>query len=434
MKLLHRPLFYLIILITISFNALCQNFDYCPASCPEGNEVFLCGQCWTSEAAAAAQGCTETCESSFSGNPIDIDIFTADPSVRVYDDTLWLLPSHDPNNASYWTMVDYVVFSTTDMVNWNEEGLALSSDDVSWGDEWLYAPDFIKRNDTYYLYFPKTESAIGVATSSRPEGPYTDALGEALLDRTNTLEPQRVFDPGIFIDDDEQAYLVFGGGDAGDDARIVKINEDMISLQDDVQLLEGLDRFFEAPYLHKHNGIYYLTYSAKYGNYTTIDYATSTDPMGPYTHQGVLLESVPGWTNHHAVIQYHDKWYLFYHIADGSNYTRRTCIDYLHYNPDGTIETVEQTSFGVEKIRNAVVSTHDEHKRSQVYKLFPVPATTELYIEGDKAIEKFEVIDLQGASRFKGTGTEVNISTLPSGSYILIINDANHLRFEKLAK
>ena len=92
-----------------------------------------------------------------------------------------------------------------------------------------YAPDMIYRNGNYYLYFPDGANAIGVAVSSSPTGPFTDPLGRALVSRsTPNANVQWLFDPGVFIDDDGQAYLYFGGGGPGN-ARVIRLNSDMIS-------------------------------------------------------------------------------------------------------------------------------------------------------------------------------------------------------------
>ena len=73
-------------------------------------------------------------------------------------------------------------------------------------------------------------------------------------------------------------------------------------------------------------------------------------PEGPYTPMGVLLDTVPFWTNHHSIVEFKGQWYLFYHVGDGSNYTRRVAVDYLYYNADGSIAKVIQTSTGVARV------------------------------------------------------------------------------------
>ena len=72
-------------------------------------------------------------------------------------------------------------------------------------------------------------------------------------------------------------------------------------------------------------------------------YAAGTDPMGPFTYRGRILEPVLGWTTHHSIIEYHGKWYLFYHdceLSNGINHRRNVKYVELEYNEDGTIKTI----------------------------------------------------------------------------------------------
>ena len=101
-------------------------------------------------------------------------------------------------------------------------------------------------------------------------------------------------------------------------------------------------RYFEGPWMHKYNGKYYLSYSTGTTHY--IVYATSDSPFGPFTYRGRIMEPVIGWTTHHSIIEYHGKWYIFYHdceMSDGINHRR--CVKYteLVYNDDGTIVTID---------------------------------------------------------------------------------------------
>jgi hypothetical protein len=101
-------------------------------------------------------------------------------------------------------------------------------------------------------------------------------------------------------------------------------------------------RYFEGPWMHKYNGNYYLSYSTGSTHYLV--YAISKNPEGPFTYQGRILEPVVGWTTHHSIVAFKDKWYLFYHdssLSGGVNHKR--CVKYteLKYNEDGTIVTIK---------------------------------------------------------------------------------------------
>jgi len=294
-------------------------------------------------------------------NPFITHMYTADPSARVFNDTLYVYPSHDPDTATWFNMVDWHVFSTTDMKNWTDHGIALSLDDVEWAEKYAWAPDCNFYNGRYYFYYPTDQDYIGVAVGDRPYGPFEDPLGKPLITRQTpgVVNNRDLIDPTIFIDDDQTPYLIFGQNDVN----IVKLNHDMISFSDSVKVIQGADHFFEAAWMHKHNGNYYLSYS---GN-GQILYGMSDSPYGPFTYKGVILDEVNSLTNHHSIVKYKGRWYLFYHNSDlyfsknkdddGSKgwdglhpFRRSICVDYLHYNKDGTIRQVKPTETGVMQV------------------------------------------------------------------------------------
>ncbi|MCR5276232.1 MAG: family 43 glycosylhydrolase [Bacteroidales bacterium] len=295
-----------------------------------------CGQSWT--------------------NPIITDIYTADPSARVFGNTLYIYPSHDKDNAFTFNMEDYYVFSTRDMKTFTNCGLAFDAiRQTEWAHAQAWAPDCIERNGKYYLYYPTDRRHIGVAVSDSPTGPFHDALGHPLLsiDSPGVVCNRDFIDPCVFIDDDGQAYLYVGQNTVC----CVKLNEDMISYEGEAFVIEGCDEFFEAIWMHKRKGKYYLSYSN--GNWNgeqpQIAYAMSDSPTGPFEYKGIILDPVSSGTNHHSIVRFKGKWYIFYHNADLStsrtpeagrfNTVRRSvCVDRLYYNPDGTIKKVVMTS------------------------------------------------------------------------------------------
>lgn len=300
----------------------------------------------------------------FANNPIIRHIYTADPSVRVFNDTLYIYPSHDRDNAEWWDMTDWHVLSTTNMVDFQDYGVALSLSDISWAQKWAWAPDCIGRNRKYYFYFPTDAENIGVAVSDKPYGPFVDPINKPLLsNKTKGVISQRDFiDPCVFVDDDGKAYLFAGQIDLN----VVELNKDMISLKSDVRIVNGVDNFFEAIWVHKYNGNYYLSYSGKDGKGgDKIMYAMSKNILGPYQYKGIILDEVNSGTNHHSIVFYKGKWMLFYHTADLAlsnipenapdrkfiQWRRSVCADYLYYNPDGTIKRVIATKNGVAELK-----------------------------------------------------------------------------------
>ncbi len=286
-----------------------------------------------------------------SGNPIITHIRCADPSAEVWNDgQVWIYASHDEDDATDYSSMDgYHAFSSYDLVHWTDHGEIFHADDVSWGNSdggWMFAPDAAYKDETYYLYFPTLSNEwrwrVGVATSDRPEGPFTD-IGH-YIEGTNHI------DPTCFMDDDGTAYLMWGGDSQG--PLIARLKENMIELAEDPRPVDyGADNFGEGSYMHKRNGIYYFSYTCNtcwpYQGF----YATGDNPYGPFEYQGELNRIPPGAQDHHSMIEYHGQWYYFYHVGnygtDGSAYRRNICIDSLHYNPDGTMQEVVQTTTGV---------------------------------------------------------------------------------------
>jgi len=292
-------------------------------------------------------------------NPIITHLYTADPSARVFNDTLYLYPSHDRDSAIWWDMIDWHVFSTTDMKNWTDHGVALSLSEISWARKYAWAPDCNYKNGKYYFYYPTDQDYIGVAVGDLPTGPFTDLINKPLISRgTPGVKATRdLIDPCIFIDDDSKAYLFFGQNDVN----VVQLNDDMISFNDSIKIVEGTDHFFEAVWIHKRNGLYYISYSGL----GKILYGMSDHPLGPYTYKGEILDTVNSGTNHHSIVEYKRNWYFFYHNADlslskiqdesekekYSKYRRSVCVEYLYYNEDGTIKKISQTKMGVKPIK-----------------------------------------------------------------------------------
>jgi len=290
-------------------------------------------------------------------NPFITHMYTADPSARVFNDTLYVYPSHDDDTATWFNMKDWHVFSTTDMLHWTDHGVAFALKDLSWAKRAAWAPDCMQRNGKYYFYYPVDQAKIGVAVSNTPFGPFKDPLDSPLIhiDSKGVICNRDFIDPCVFIDDDGQAYLYMGQLVVN----AVKLNKDMISYNGEVHLLKGTTDFFEAVWMHKYRGKYYLSYVGTSGE---IKYCMGDNPLGPFKYKGVILPKMNSGTNHHSIVEYKGQWYMFYHNADlyfkknphvkpvfgwgyaGNHpYRRSICFDKLTYNPDGTIQMVTPT-------------------------------------------------------------------------------------------
>lgn len=329
-------------------------------------------------------GSTE--DSKFLNPPLVSHIFTADPSAHVFNGKIYIYPSHDiasdvleDDMGSHFDMRDYHVFS---MVNPNAEvidhGPVLKLEDIPWASRQLWAPDAAHKDGKYFLYFPAKDKndifRIGVAVADNPSGPFK-------------AEPEPIqgsfsMDPAVFQDDDGSYYLYFGGIWGGqlqwfEDGKLMegrkgptdgipaseekslmpfvaKLSENMLEFEEkplEVLLLDKTGqpikagdnekRFFEAAWVHKYNGKYYFSYST--GDTHFIAYGMGDSPYGPFTHQGNILEPVQGWTNHHSIVQFEGKWYLFYHDTELSDKTqlRNIKMTELIHNANGTIQTIE---------------------------------------------------------------------------------------------
>lgn len=323
---------------------------------------------------------TKEQKKEYLNQPLVSHIYTADPSAHVFNGRIYVYPSHDTatgtpenDNGDHFNMMDYHILSM-DSVGGKvtDHGVALHIKDIPWAGRQLWAPDVAFANNTYYLYFPLKDKQdvfrIGVATSNKPEGPF--------VAEKEPIKGSYSIDPAVFKDDNGSYYMYFGGIWGGqlqrwnnnqyDSAaklrqpeeqailpRVARLTADMKSFAEPVKEIKIVDskgnlfkekdndkRFFEAAWMHKYNGKYYFTYST--GDTHNLCYAIGDNPYGPFTYQGVLLEPVEGWTNHHSIIEKDGKWFLFYHDVQlsGKTHLRNVKVTELKYNPDGTIQTI----------------------------------------------------------------------------------------------
>ena len=313
--------------------------------------------------------------------PLLEHIYIADPSAHVFDGRIYIYPSHDieggvpfNDDGAHFAMEDYHVISMDHPeAKAVDHGVALHVNDVPWAERQMWAPDCVRKDGKYYLYFPaKTAGGIfhiGVAISDSPTGPFT-------------AQPQPIagsysIDPAVFGDDDGEFYLYFGGiwggqlqkyrdnvYSAGHEEpaahevalapRVARLRGDMLELSEPTRAVQILDengnellagdhdrRYFEGPWMHKYNGKYYFSYST--GDTHLLCYATGDSPYGPFTYQGQIMTPVIGWTTHHSICEFEGRSYLFYHdssLSGGVTHLRSVKVTELHYDDDGKIVTI----------------------------------------------------------------------------------------------
>jgi beta-xylosidase len=307
-------------------------------------------------------GCLLAISNCLAQNPIIKHMFTADPAPLVYKDTVFLYTGHDTAAVGVkgYKMPDWLVWSSTDMVNWTNRGACISTKDFAWASGDACAAQCIYRNGKFYFYVSITHKqnleskggiAIGVAVSSSPTGPFKDALGKALVINEMTVDKPHAWDdldPSVFIDDDGQAYLFWGNGSC----KYAKLKANMTELDSPIKSFTPIN-YTEAPWIYKRKGLYYLVYAANFPE--TIEYSTAKNINGPWSYGGLIEDKVPNsTTTHPGIIDYHGKTYFFYHngsLPSGGDYRRAVCVEYMTYSTDGTIRKVEQTTEGVAPVK-----------------------------------------------------------------------------------
>lgn len=286
-------------------------------------------------------------------NPVVPGLF-ADPHLVTFNGRYYLYPTTD--GYAGWSGTYYKAFSSSDLVTWTDHGVILDhGPDVSWADNSAWAPAVTQKNGRYYLYFSgglatgNTAKQLGVAVSTSPTGPFRDALGRPLVP-SGQFSGGQAIDPMVFTDDDGRSYLYWGQGVA----RVVPLNDDMVSFNVAQVRTITPSGFNEAPFVFKRNGIFYLMWSendTRSEDYR-VAYATGTSPLGPWTNRGVVLQKrtdlgVRG-PGHHSVVKApgSDTWYIAYHrfaVPAGNGTNRETAIDTMRFNADGTIAPVIPT-------------------------------------------------------------------------------------------
>ena len=340
-------------------------------------------------------------------NPL---FYGADPDVLIVDNKVWLYPTNGSREKFY-------AFSSSNLTTWRQYGPILNIDNISWmpDDKWGWAPGILENNGTYYFYFcaGHKPAHIGVATSNSPSGPFVDSGAPLVSD--NGEAGFTAIDGMAFRDPVSGKVYLYAGGGGDPKLRVFELNSDLVSINHEIAVDTPL-HYNEGPYMHYRDGIYYLSYSHGHFQYErySVHYATSASPTGPWTYQGVILNSdyrhkAPG---HHSFLYNAamDQWYLFYHRYDNRTGegpytgTRRVAIEYMYYNADGTIRpfALTNTGVGTEWLGNSLQADFDE---DGVVEVGDLGYMTGKWLSNDAKADIFpvggdDIVDLQDFSSF----------------------------------
>jgi len=307
---------------------------------------------------------------SMAQNPFVQTWCTSDPAPMVHDGTMYVYTGHDEDGADFFWMQDWRVYSTQDMVNWLDHGTPLALESFSWADDRAWASQCVERDGKFFWYICahsmlSNGMAIGVAVADSPTGPFRDAIGKPLFENGSWDH----IDPTVLIDDDGQAWLMWGNPQC----YYLKLNRDMISYSGELGRLDMTeeafggpimskrdknkkykDSYVEGPWLSKRNGTYQLLYAAG-GVPEHISYSTAPSPTGPWKYAGEImpLSDTKSFTNHCGVADYKGHSYFFYHtgkLPNGGGFGRSVAVEEFKYNADGSFPTILPTDEGVKPI------------------------------------------------------------------------------------
>jgi hypothetical protein len=270
-----------------------------------------------------------------------------DVEARQWDDgRMYLYGSWDVNGDTFYCSKQYHVFSSDDFTHWLDHGRSFEvARNHSPGASRLFAPDCICRDGMYYLLYCGSDGSEGIAAAPRPEGPFGDGVALVGADGDG-------IDPAALVDDDGAVYYFWGQFEL----RGARLAPDLASIDRTTftpqVLTEASAGFHEGASIRKRQGIYYLVYTdISRGRATSLAYATSTAPLGPYVKRGIIIDNAgcdpETWNNHGSIAEFNGQWYVFYHrSSQASRFNRRVCVEPIQFNEDGSIDEVEMTTQG----------------------------------------------------------------------------------------
>ncbi len=275
------------------------------------------------------------------GNPIVRHKFTADPAPFVKGDTLYLYTGIDyAGNQKGYRMHEWGLFTTTDMMCWEEHPTPLRVDDFRWArSRAAYAAHVVEKHGKYYYYVSTNTFGIGVAVSDSPYGPFRDAIGRQLLtnaDCKGTTHSWACIDPAVVTDDDGQSWIFWGNRRCF----AARLKDNMVEIDGDIlDITPAGSDFTEAPWVHKHDGRYYLTFACGWPE--KLGYAVADRIEGPYRYEGIFSEVAGNCTTTHpGIVEFKGRTWLFTHDAtlrEGTGASRCVGVEELHYDAEGHI-------------------------------------------------------------------------------------------------
>ena len=264
------------------------------------------------------------------------------------------------NGLYYLYATGEKIYHSNNMINWQyvrkvfEGKTRPSFVDVSS----YWAPCITKQNNRYVLYFALSTwggvdaAGIGVATASTPEGPFDIANGNGKLFQSGEVGVKNSIDPN-YIEENGRKYIIWGSfyGIYG-----IELNSDGLTVKDTRNKFQLAGTYFEAPYIYKRGGYYYLFGSigscceGDNSTYQTV-VGRSTSFTGPYTARNggrmldnsfeVLLSGNSVWAgpghNSRIIEDNSGTTWMTYHayIRGQSNIGRTALIDEVKWSNDG---------------------------------------------------------------------------------------------------
>jgi hypothetical protein len=341
----------------------------------------------------------------------------------VYNDTVFLYTGHDEDNATGFVMYNYLLYTSTDLVNWTDHGEIASSGSFKWANKnGAWASQCIPRNGKFYYYCAMQLKGIGVLVSNTPYGPFTDPIGKPLVNNGGPC-----IDPTVLIDDDGQAYLYWGNPDA----YYVKLNKDMISYSGDIVKIPRQQSYQEGPWLYKKDKNYYLAWSSTCCP-EGIGYAMSSSPTGPWTFKGSIMDGNSNSSgNQPGIFDFKGSTYttgftneLWYSIQGGRSvrYERRSAnLAKITFNADGTIPKLPWFGAGNPTPGVAQVGTFNPYDTVQAETInFSKGVRTEVCkdVSGKMNVDSIhngDYIKVKGAD-FKNSGSKLFEARVASGA------------------
>ena len=292
------------------------------------------------------------------GNPI-LPGYYADPSIVQHDGHIYIYATLDPwgdETLGCWESTDWKSWTYREL-NWPTKKACTSPSSRS---AMVWAPSVMRGTDGRFHMVVSVGNEVWAGVADSPVGPWKCASPDNCQLISYDFRPgYHMIDAELFLDSDGQAYLYWGSGHNWINGKCfaVKLKEDMVTFDGEVHDVTPAN-YFEAPFMYKRNGVYYLMYSS--GNTIRDTYqvhcAIAASPFGPFEELPTSPVLVTDRANevispgHHAVFEHDGQAYILYHRHsvpfDPQFVGRQVCVDLLEFEPDGTMRNVKPTHAG----------------------------------------------------------------------------------------